>query len=97
MTGRYFVERDTELRKFALASDEPFARCRTLAFSGPEDAYRRSADFFLSQVIIPLSLYSQLSKWRASGKSSERDLSGRTASRICINQGAHSQMEAGSD
>ena len=53
MTGRYFVERDTELRKFALASDEPFARFIALAFGRPQDAYRCSADFFLSQVIIP--------------------------------------------
>jgi hypothetical protein len=70
VTRCYFVERDTELRKFALASDEPFARHRTLAFSRPEEAYRRSADFFLSQMVIPLKCLLSVSKWRASGKSS---------------------------
>jgi hypothetical protein len=70
IAGNGVIERAAELRKFALASDEPFARHRTLAFSRPEEAYRRSADFFLSQMVIPLKCLLSVSKWRASGKSS---------------------------
>jgi hypothetical protein len=53
MVGSDFVERDAELSKFALASHEPVTGIMTLAFRGPQDTYRRSADFFLSQMDIP--------------------------------------------
>jgi hypothetical protein len=53
VAGSDFIERGAELRKFALATDEPLASFLTLAFGEPQDAYRRSADFFLSQMAIP--------------------------------------------
>lgn len=62
MAGSDFVERGAELPKFALATDEPLASFVTLAFSGPQDAYRRSADFFLSQKAIPLESVLSVSK-----------------------------------
>jgi hypothetical protein len=37
-----------------------------LAFRGPQDAYRRSSDFFLSQIAAPESIHPQLSEWRSS-------------------------------
>ena len=66
MAGNGLVQRAAELSEFALASNEPFAGFITLAFRRPQDAYRRSSDFFLSQIAAPESIHPQLSKWRSS-------------------------------
>jgi hypothetical protein len=53
MAGNGAIQRAAKLRKFALASDEPLTRLMTLAFSRPQDAYRRAPDFLLGQIAIP--------------------------------------------
>ena len=50
MAGNGLVQRAAELGEFALASNEPFTGFITLAFRSPQDAYRRSSDFFFSQL-----------------------------------------------
>ena len=72
MAGNDLVERACELREFARASDEPLGRFMTLAFSGPQDVYRGSADFFLSQMAIPLKYVLSVSKMAVERKLSKQ-------------------------
>ena len=53
VAGNGLVQRAAELSEFTLASNEPFAGYIMLAFRRPQDAYRRSSDFFLSQIAAP--------------------------------------------